>query len=99
MVLFSDIESLFGTWIKNNWDHSFLVNEEDSEVIAAIESMKDQRYFKMSGNPSVENMALYILHEVGPKLLANHTAKLTRIQLWETKNCYADVSLTNPPDD
>ena len=91
---FSEVKKLFGSWLDDNWDHSFILSKDDDEAIGAVTSVKNQRLFLLDENPTAENMALYLLNEVGPKLLKASEAQLQRVVLWETKDSFVDVCLS-----
>ena len=44
-------------------------------------------------NPTAENMASYLLHIVCPEVLHGTYVRVSHIRLYETENCWADVSL------
>ena len=80
-------------WLERHWDHGMLVCEQDVEAIAALNAMPDHKLYLMSTNPTAENMALYLLHEVAPQALAGTGVRVVKVVLWETENCYAEASL------
>lgn len=88
---FGQLKSLFAPWIEENWDHGFILYKEDAEGLAAMNQMSKQKLFVMDKNPTAENMALYILNELAPRLLAGSGVELTAVELWETENCFARV--------
>lgn len=90
---FADLKARTKTWIDQNWDHSFLVFEQDQNAIDALEAVKPCRLFKMPYNPTAENMARYLLEEMCPKVLAGSGARATSVRIWETDESYAEASL------
>jgi 6-pyruvoyltetrahydropterin/6-carboxytetrahydropterin synthase len=70
VVDFSVLKQVVGGWIENNWDHGFLLFQEDREAIAAVSGFLEgkQRLYLMPVNPTAENIATFIL-ELGNKLL------------------------------
>ncbi len=90
---FADLKARTKTWIDENWDHSFLVFEEDHNAILALEMVKPSRLFKMPYNPTAENMARYLLEVMCPKVLADSGATATCVRIWETDEAYAEASL------
>lgn len=92
VVDFSAIKERIGGWIERNWDHGFLYFKEDVEVQRCLETLDHKRY-AMPDNPTAENMALYLLHEVCPRELRGAGVTAVRIRVWETENCYADAEL------
>lgn len=88
---FSVLKQLLGGWVDQNWDHGFLVWEEDAEALEAVRRVPGQKIYLTKRNPTAENMALELLHDVGPRVLAGTGVSLTRVVLWETENCYVEV--------
>jgi 6-pyruvoyltetrahydropterin/6-carboxytetrahydropterin synthase len=90
---FSDLKSRCKGWLDENWDHSFLVYEQDQNAIEALRMVKPSRLFLMPYNPTAENMAKYLLEEVCPQLLADSGAVATRVRIWETDESFAEASI------
>lgn len=49
--------------------------------------------FAIYENPTAENMARYLLRIVCPPLLEGTSVRVTKVTLWETENCFAEVTL------
>ena len=47
--------------------------------------------FILDNNPTAENMANYLLHEVSPKVLQGTGVEVHKIVFWETENCFVEV--------
>ena len=93
VVDFSVIKKLFKGWIDENWDHGFLLSREDAESIKAVKGL-NSRIYLMPFNPTAENMALYLMAEIGPRLLqqvSDYELKLARVTVWETDEACATV--------
>ena len=96
IVDFSTINALFKGWIDENWDHGLLLWEQDQEAIKAISSLSENRMFIMPYNPTAENMAKYLLLEVGPKLveqITGYDVNVTKVVIWETENSAAEMAI------
>lgn len=93
VIDFSVLKDLFGRWIDENWDHGFIVWAGDWEARRAMESVVNQKVFLLDLNPTAENMADYLLREIGPKLLQQTGIRLVHVRLEETENCTAEASL------
>ncbi|MBU6453321.1 MAG: 6-pyruvoyl tetrahydropterin synthase family protein [Cyanobacteria bacterium REEB67] len=91
VIDFAVLKDRFAPWIENNWDHGFILWEQDAEAIAALSHMSDQKLFLLDANPTAENMALHLLNVVAPVVLAGSAVELTRVVLWETENCIVEV--------
>jgi len=94
VIDFSILKGRFLPWIEENWDHGFIVWKGDEEAISALQAIPEQKLFLLESNPTAENLALYLLNQVAPKLLADTGVNLTKIVLWETENCFVEVSLS-----
>ena len=77
-----------------------IINKDDPDrgVIEDLSGYKEP--FILDYNPTAENMALFLLHDVCPNLLADTNIEVVRIKLWETPNCFAEVSkpIISDPD-
>ncbi len=96
IVDFAVINRLFKEWIDDNWDHGFILWDEDERAIAAINSVPPARVYTIPYNPTAENIAKYLLIEVGPKLLAQlhgYELELSKVVLWESEKSSATVEL------
>jgi 6-pyruvoyltetrahydropterin/6-carboxytetrahydropterin synthase len=93
VIDFSVLKAKLGGWVDANWDHGFIHHAEDTETIQALAAVKGQKTFALPTNPTAENMADYLLRVVGPQVLAGTGVTLTKVVLWETENCYVEVSL------
>jgi 6-pyruvoyltetrahydropterin/6-carboxytetrahydropterin synthase len=95
VIDFNVLKDKLGTWIDANWDHGFIYCQDDAQMAAIYaQQAAGHKHFVLPGNPTAENMARYLLEEVGPQQLRGTGAQLVKVVLWETENCYAEVSLT-----
>jgi 6-pyruvoyltetrahydropterin/6-carboxytetrahydropterin synthase len=92
VVDFGVLKERLGGWIEQHWDHGFLCERGDEEVMAALRTIPGQKLFVLDASPTAENMAAYLLNVVGPQQLAGTGVRLVRVELWETENCRADVT-------
>jgi 6-pyruvoyltetrahydropterin/6-carboxytetrahydropterin synthase len=95
VVDFAVIKEKVGEWIDANWDHGFLVWDQDKEARAALALVDHQKVHLMRDNPTAENMAA-ILKTRAAQLL-NHgqpqgNFRVVKVVLWETENCYAEAT-------
>jgi 6-pyruvoyltetrahydropterin/6-carboxytetrahydropterin synthase len=93
VIDFSVLKDRLGGWVDEHWDHGFLAWENDSEALEAVRRVPGQKVYVTRTNPTAENMALELLLEVAPRVLAGTGVSLTRVVLWETENCYAEVQV------
>lgn len=94
VIDFSVIKTLLCEWVEENWDHRLLIWAEDPEV----QNLRAHAYgeaFKLLAdsivwvpfNPTAENMAAYLLLEIGPRQLQNTGTHLVRVVVEETRKC------------
>lgn len=97
VVDFGVLKERLGGWVDAHWDHGFVYHELDEEVAAIYrDRLPGHKRFALPWNPTAENLARYLLEVVGPAQLAGTGVSLVRVVLWETENCYAEVSLPRP---
>lgn len=92
VIDFSVLRQRLGGWIEAHWDHGFLLHEDDVEGRAALAGIAGQKLYLLDRNPTAENLALHLLEVVAPRELAGLGAEIVRVTLWETENCFAEVS-------
>jgi len=90
---FSEIKSLAQQHLVDQWDHSFLVYEGDSPVVAFLKSMPGHKTVILDCIPTAENLAeqaFAILDAVYHDTYGNHL-RLEQVRLYETPNCWVDA--------
>jgi len=97
IVDFSLIKQRMLSWLDTNWDHAFLIFEEDSNALAAIRTVEPTKYFVMPYNPTAENMARYLLEVVAPDVLSDLGVVARRVVVWETDESCAVATLVGQP--
>lgn len=90
---FADLKARTKGWIDANWDHSFLVFEQDQNAIEALEKVQPSKLFKLPYNPTAENMAKYLLEVMCPTVLEGSGAQAVCVRIWETEEAYAEASV------
>ena len=95
VIDFSVLKKLFKGWIDEHWDHGFVLNESDENGLSAVKIVKPCKYYVLPYNPTAENMALHLLNEVCPKLLAGTGVNASKVVLWESEESFAEASLTH----
>ncbi|NQW70037.1 MAG: 6-carboxytetrahydropterin synthase QueD [Betaproteobacteria bacterium] len=95
MVLdFGDIKRLTHQHLVELWDHAFLVAKEDEVLVSFLNSLPNHKTVIMEHVPTVENLAntaFTILQPIFQQAFGGHLV-LTALRLYETPNCWADVS-------
>ena len=86
---FTGLKDQIKNWVDDNWDHSFLLNSRDTELIEGLGGADLVRLFKFEDeNPSCEVMSR-ALYEKTSELCGIAPAK---VRLWESVNQYAEYS-------
>ena len=84
---FTDLKEQIKTWTDDNWDHAFLVNSQDQELIEGLNSTELVRLYKFQDeNPSCEVMSRK-LYETTTELCGVAPSK---VRLWESANQFAE---------
>ena len=84
---FTDLKDRIKTWTDDNWDHAFLLNSQDQELIEGLSSTELVRLYKFQDeNPSCEVMSRK-LYETTTELCGVAPSK---VRLWESANQFAE---------
>jgi 6-pyruvoyltetrahydropterin/6-carboxytetrahydropterin synthase len=97
VIDFGVLKSRLAPWVEDNWDHGMVLWRGDEEAISALSALPGQKLFLLPTNPTAENMALHLLEVVAPALLADTGVIIEKVVLWETENCFTEVSLSERP--
>ena len=94
VIDFGVLKEKLGGWVDENWDHGFVYFQDDAEVAEIFaRQVPAHKRFVLPDNPTAENMARYLLEVVGPEQLGGTGVRLVKVVLWETENCFAEVTL------
>lgn len=108
VIDFGVLKYHLGRWIDENWDHGFLVGEQDKMVRALLtgfdvdfqpssiktsDVVRKQKFFVMPYNPTAENIARYLLTTVCPDLFRGTRITVIEVKIDETDNCSATARL------
>lgn len=93
VIDFGVIKEKLGGWVDQNLDHNVILWQKDQKLGEAISGVTRQGIYYLPYNPTAENIAYYLLNDICPKLFENEAVKCVHIRVYETPNCYADVSL------
>jgi 6-pyruvoyltetrahydropterin/6-carboxytetrahydropterin synthase len=94
MVLdFGDIKKITNEMVVEKWDHAFLVAKEDESLVNFLASIPGHKTVVMDHIPTVENLAQSAFNILDPifKERFDGRLNLSRLRLYETPNCWADV--------
>jgi 6-pyruvoyltetrahydropterin/6-carboxytetrahydropterin synthase len=91
---FTELKRRIKDWVDENWDHAFLLNSRDTELLAGLTNLSKHRLYTFyQENPSCEVMARE-LHRKVAELCQVVPAK---VRLWESLSQYAEFDGENPP--
>jgi 6-pyruvoyltetrahydropterin/6-carboxytetrahydropterin synthase len=100
VIDFGEVKSRLCMWLEFNWDHKFLVWDDDP-MFKVLElpqgnphSNERNTYHEFHEslvfvpfNPTAENMAQYLVEWVGPEQLKGTGIKLVSVTIEETRKC------------
>lgn len=98
---FSALKARLCDWVEREWDHRFLMWQEDPWLhglglnLAAGFNLHQAGIVIVPFNPTAENMARHLLEVVGPQVLP-HDLLLTKVRLEETRKCCATATFDLP---
>ena len=86
---FTELKRRVKSWIDDNWDHSFLLNSRDTELITGLApASKDRIYRFDEENPSCEVLS----RELYTKIVELCGVSPVKVRLWESIDQYAEYS-------
>lgn len=83
---FSVIKSVLCEWLEKYWDHKFLVWERDP-IGLQLKEIDKEGVVIVYFNPTAENMAQFLVENLGPTLLKPYGVKLVKVKIEETRKC------------
>jgi 6-pyruvoyltetrahydropterin/6-carboxytetrahydropterin synthase len=94
VIDFSDVKTRLCNWLEENWDHKFLLWDQDSEFLGIKEL--DPSVVLVPFNPTAENLAEWLVMMVGPDRLKGTGIELFKVEFEETRKCSATYELGVP---
>ncbi len=91
VIDFAAIKESVGSWIEEHWDHTMLLFKDDPALSFIKKCPSHKPVFVCDFNPTAENLAAYLLDEICPTCLRGTEIEVTKVRLYETANCYAEV--------
>lgn len=91
VIDFSVIKEKLCMWLEDNWDHRFLVWEEDPMCSYLLNI--DNTVVKVPFNPTAENIAKFLVEDQGPWELRTSNVTLTKVIVEETAKCSASYEV------
>ena len=84
---FTELKDAVSKWIHHQWDHGFLLNDRDQELLTALKSLQRSKVFVFDNeNPTAEVMAKYLFNVVR----GQYGSIVSRVRMWESPNQYAE---------
>ncbi len=96
VVDFGVIKELLGAWIDRFWDHTTLVNREDTALLEFCNAQflhgTNQPPYVFAGEPTAELIAAELLERGARTFRQNNSGIwVSRVRVYETPNCYAEA--------
>jgi len=88
VVDFSVLKDRVGGWLDREWDHRFLLWEDDQQVDLGDEEAAFG-VVRVPFNPTAENIATHVGEVICPDVLAGTGVDVVRVVVHETPNCFA----------
>lgn len=89
---FSAIKEHLCYWLEEEWDHKFLVWEQDP-FAQALKELDFNGTVVVNFNPTAENMGQYLIDVVGPQQLEGTGVRLVSVNIEETRKCNVTVGI------
>jgi len=87
---FSVIKDKFVIWLEQQWDHKFLVWENDP-FTDTLKNLNPEGVVVVPFNPTAENLGQHLVNVIGPQQLAGTNVKLVKVNIEETRKCSVTV--------
>lgn len=91
---FSVIKEKLCMWLETEWDHKFLVWEEDP-IRSHLTEIDPKGTVWVPFNPTAENMAKHLVETIGPEMLGGTGVTLVEVLIEETAKCFASYKKEN----
>jgi len=90
---FGALKEIMQAEVASQWDHAFLVYQDDQVVVKLLSSIPDHKTVVLPVVPTAENLAELAAQKISSALTAQYGDKiiLTNVRLYETPNCWADA--------
>jgi 6-pyruvoyltetrahydropterin/6-carboxytetrahydropterin synthase len=97
VVDFAVINEVLGNWLDTHWDHTTLVNAEDTDLIEFLEAEVQRgkrKHYVFQGEPTVEHITQE-LFAVACRVLNTDRVRVTKIRVYETPDSWAEITADN----
>ena len=86
---FTELKRRVKSWIDDNWDHSFLLNSRDTELINGLATASKGRIYQFDEeNPSCEVLSRVLY----TKIVELCGVSPVKVRLWESLDQFAEYS-------
>ena len=86
---FTELKRRVKSWIDDNWDHSFLLNSRDTELVNGLAPASKGRIYRFDEeNPSCEVLSRVLY----TKIVELCGVSPVKVRLWESLDQYAEYS-------
>lgn len=86
---FTELKGEVSKWVHDQWDHGFLLNDRDQELVTALKSLKRSKVFLFNNeNPTAEVIARCLFGVVRQR----YGSLVSRVRIWESPNQYAEYT-------
>jgi len=93
VIDFGEMKTIIGGWVDKFLDHNTILSDEDKVLGNNIKNTTGQDIYYLKYPPTAENIALHLLQEILPDLLAKTEVDCKKLRLYETPNCWVEVVL------
>lgn len=93
LIDFGEIKTIANQHLVEKWDHAFLVSKFDTTVLNFLSSIPSHKTVVFDSVPTVENLAKSAFEILEPLIKINFKNRvfLSKVRLYETPNCWAEV--------
>ena len=88
LIDFYDIDKIVNPLL-SRLDHAFLVDSNDNDMIDFLESKSFKKY-EIDGFSTAEDISLYILNYLKPKIAEHKNINFVKIRIYETIDAWAE---------
>ncbi|WP_329903222.1 6-carboxytetrahydropterin synthase [Porphyromonas pogonae] len=88
VIDFAVIKEKLCMWLENQWDHKMILWEKDP-LLKDLKQLIPEDIIEVPFNPTAENIAMYLVNNVGPEQLGDTGVTLIECRVEETRKCSA----------
>lgn len=91
---FADVKAIAKRHLVDEWDHAFLAFRGDRVIVDLLATLPGHKTVLLDEVPTAENLAMIAFRALDPlyRHAFSNQLQLSRVRLYETPNCWADVS-------